>query len=98
MESITHVTNECPNFNQQFQPNRPSTLRIPVSPYPHITESSIAQKNRATQNHPAHAHHPVPYNLYTSLGAALQLRPLHLAERGSDGGQVPVIVPIHILW
>ena len=37
-----------------------------ASPYPHITESSIAQKNRATQNHPAHAHYPVPYNLYTS--------------------------------
>lgn len=26
------------------------------------------------------------------------LRPLHLAERGSDGGQVPIFEPIRVLW
>jgi hypothetical protein len=49
---------------------------------------------------PPHAPPPSHFQLHfpaTSRGAALQLRPLHLALRGSDVGQVPRSESVHVI-
>ena len=74
--------------------------------YPPLLVAIPRQINASTDkqtNAPPYAPHPILASLYhripaCSLGAALQLRALHLAERGSDVGQVPEHVSVRILW
>ena len=47
-----------------------------------------------------HAPPPFPFQLHfpaPSLSLALPPRPLHLAQCGSDGGQVPFDLSVHVL-